>query len=67
MKYRKYERKDISAIRDILENDLGYNCELDMLKCQFLRLTVNLIVLPLGARQEILNFRIVQNLSVFTV
>ncbi len=31
MKYRKYERKDISAIRDILENDLGYNCELDKL------------------------------------
>ncbi len=31
MLYRKYERKDISAIRDILENDLGYNCELDKL------------------------------------
>ena len=31
MIYRKYERKDISAIRDILENDLGYNCELDKL------------------------------------
>ena len=31
MKYRKYESKDISAIRDILENDLGYNCELDKL------------------------------------
>ncbi len=29
--YRKYESKDISAIRDILENDLGYNCELDKL------------------------------------
>lgn len=28
---RKYESKDISAIRDILENDLGYNCELDKL------------------------------------
>ena len=28
MIYRKYENKDISAIRDILENDLGYNCEL---------------------------------------
>ena len=31
MIYRKYESKDISAIRDILENDLGYNCELDKL------------------------------------
>lgn len=31
MKYRKYESKDISAIQDILENDLGYNCELDKL------------------------------------
>ena len=31
MIYRKYEIKDISAIRDILENDLGYNCELDKL------------------------------------
>ena len=31
MIYRKYENKDISAIRDILENDLGYNCELDKL------------------------------------
>ncbi len=29
--YRKYESKDVSAIRDILENDLGYNCELDKL------------------------------------
>ncbi len=28
MIYRKYENKDISAIRDILENDLGYKCEL---------------------------------------
>ena len=28
---RKYESKDISAIRDILENDLGYNCELNKL------------------------------------
>ena len=32
MIYRKYEGGDISAIRDILENDLGYNCELDSLK-----------------------------------
>ena len=32
MIYRKYESGDISAIRDILENDLGYNCELDSLK-----------------------------------
>ena len=32
MLYRKYESGDISAIRDILENDLGYNCELDSLK-----------------------------------
>lgn len=31
MIYRKYESKDISAIRDILENDLGYNCKLDKL------------------------------------
>lgn len=31
MIYRKYESQDISAIRDILENDLGYNCELAML------------------------------------
>lgn len=31
MIYRKYESKDISVIRDILENDLGYNCELDKL------------------------------------
>lgn len=31
MIYRKYESTDISAIRDILENDLGYNCELDKL------------------------------------
>ena len=31
MIYRKYESKDISAIRDILENDLGYKCELDRL------------------------------------
>ena len=30
--YRKYESGDISAIRDILENDLGYNCEFDSLK-----------------------------------
>ena len=32
MLYRKYESGDISAIRDILDNDLGYNCELDSLK-----------------------------------
>lgn len=31
MIYRKYKSKDISAIRDILENDLGYDCELDKL------------------------------------
>ena len=31
MIYRKYEGRDISAIRDILENDLGYNCELNKL------------------------------------
>lgn len=31
MIYRKYESRDISAIRDILENDLGYNCELEKL------------------------------------
>lgn len=31
MIYRKYESTDISAIRDILENDLGYNCELTKL------------------------------------
>ncbi len=28
MIYRKYENKDIMFIRDILEKDLGYNCEL---------------------------------------
>lgn len=28
---RKYEIRDISAIRDILENDLGYNCKLENL------------------------------------
>ncbi len=27
MFYRKYEQKDIYAIRDILENDLGYSCD----------------------------------------
>ncbi|MBE6782817.1 MAG: GNAT family N-acetyltransferase [Ruminococcaceae bacterium] len=32
MIYRKYESKDITAIRDILEKDLGYNCNLDKLK-----------------------------------
>ena len=32
MIYRKYENGDISAIRDILENDLGYNCELESLR-----------------------------------
>lgn len=32
MIYRKYESKDISAIRDMLENDLGYSCELESLK-----------------------------------
>lgn len=31
MIYRKYESRDISYVRDILENDLGYNCELDKL------------------------------------
>ena len=31
MIYRKYEDRDISAIRDILENDLGYNCKLENL------------------------------------
>ncbi len=31
MIYRKYENRDISGVRDILENDLGYNCELDKL------------------------------------
>ncbi len=31
MIYRKYESRDISALRDILENDLGYNCKLDNL------------------------------------
>lgn len=31
MIYRKYENRDISDVRDILENDLGYNCELDKL------------------------------------
>ena len=32
MIYRKDKSGDVSAIRDILENDLGYNCELDSLK-----------------------------------
>ena len=36
MIYRKYESKDISAVRDILEYDLGYNCELDSLKQRWL-------------------------------
>ena len=31
MIYRKYENKDVSAVRDILQNDLGYNCELNLL------------------------------------
>ncbi len=31
MIYRKYENSDISDVRDILENDLGYNCELEKL------------------------------------
>lgn len=31
MIYRKYKSKDISAIRDILEKDLGYDCELNKL------------------------------------
>ena len=34
MIYRKYESQDISAIRDILENDLGYNCELNKLNAR---------------------------------
>lgn len=32
MYYRKYENKDISAIRDILDMDLGYKCELEKLQ-----------------------------------
>ena len=32
--YRKYDHNDISAIRDILENDLGYSCELDKLNAR---------------------------------
>ncbi|MBQ8228565.1 MAG: GNAT family N-acetyltransferase [Clostridia bacterium] len=31
MTYRKYENNDISALRDILEKDLGYICKLDKL------------------------------------
>ena len=31
MLYREYENKDISAIRDILERDLGYHCSHDAL------------------------------------
>ena len=31
MIYRKYENNDISDIRDILEKDLGYNCEIEKL------------------------------------
>ncbi len=31
MIYREFKSGDISAVRDILENDLGYNCELDKL------------------------------------
>ena len=31
MIYRKYENGDISDVRDILENDLGYNCEIEKL------------------------------------
>lgn len=32
MVYRKYKSQDISAVRDILANDLGYNCELEKLR-----------------------------------
>ena len=31
MLYREYENKDISAIQDILERDLGYHCSHDAL------------------------------------
>ncbi len=31
MIYRKFESKDIYAVRDILAKDLGYNCELEKL------------------------------------
>lgn len=32
MIYRKYDSRDIYAVRDILANDLGYNCELEKLR-----------------------------------
>ena len=32
MVYREYKSQDISAVRDILANDLGYNCELENLR-----------------------------------
>ncbi len=32
MIYRKYENKDIVYIRNIIENDLDYNCDLEKLK-----------------------------------
>lgn len=32
MVYRKYKSQDISAVRDILADDLGYNCELENLR-----------------------------------
>lgn len=32
MIYREFEPKDLPAIRDLLENDLGYRCEVDGLQ-----------------------------------
>ena len=32
MIYRNYKSEDISALRDIIEKDLGYNCKLPKLK-----------------------------------
>lgn len=34
MIYRPFEKQDIGAIRDILEFDLGYPCELQKLSCR---------------------------------
>lgn len=32
MIYREFESKDLTAIRNLLENDLGYRCEIDSLQ-----------------------------------
>lgn len=32
MIYREFESKDLTAIRNLLENDLGYRCEIDSIQ-----------------------------------